>query len=257
MLLKSSSSPRAYDSFAYVYNQHWGPTSLNWLRVLGLLVIPRVSSGALILDLCCGTGRLAGELTERGFDVVGLDGSREMLRYAKENAPGVALIEGDARCFGFRPAFDAILCTFDSLNHILSVDELEHVFRCVRASIRPGGLFLFDLNTEKGYRMHWSGKREVSTADHSLVTRASFDNKKQLGVFRATVKRSVGSTEEWLEEVVLYQRYHPMEQVLAGLAHTGFVDVETYGLEDDALVPGNLDEAERAFFLCTIPDTLP
>jgi len=253
--LKSLPSPCAYDPFAYVYNLHWGPTSLDWLRVLGLLVMPRIDSTARILDLCCGTGQLAGELTARGFHVVGLDGSREMLHYARENAPGVALIQADARSFGLRSAFDVVLCTFDSLNHILSIDELEEVFRCVRASIRPGGLFLFDLNTEAGYRMHWSGKREASADDHSLVSRASFDRKKRLGVFRATVRHNSGSSEEWLEEVVLYQRCHPIEQVLAGLMNAGFSDVETYGLEGDAIVPGCLDEAERAFFLCHIPDT--
>ncbi|MBN1857006.1 MAG: class I SAM-dependent methyltransferase [Dehalococcoidia bacterium] len=253
--MKSLPPPCVYDPFAYVYNVHWGPTSLNWLRIVGLLVIPRVDATARVLDLCCGTGQLAGELSERGYRVVGLDGSRQMLHYARKNAPGVHLLQADARCFGLRSAFDVVLCTFDSLNHILSVDELEDVFRCVRASMRPGGLFLFDLNTETGYRMHWSGRREVTTEDHTLVSRASFDRKRQLGVFRATVVHSAGSNAEWVEEVVLYQRYHSMEQVLAGLARAGFNDVETYGLEGDAVVPGCLDHAERAFFLCTVPDT--
>lgn len=86
MDLANSEVPRsnasAYDAFSYAYNRYWGPISLQWLSWIGLLVVPRMSSNARVLDLCCGSGQLSGELSQRGFRMVGLDGSRAMLRYA-------------------------------------------------------------------------------------------------------------------------------------------------------------------------------
>ena len=69
-----------YDPFAWVYNRHWGNnfTALA-LLVLDRLVLPYLPARARILDLCCGTGQLARALSARGYQVTGLDGSKEML----------------------------------------------------------------------------------------------------------------------------------------------------------------------------------
>ena len=95
-----------YDTFAWVYNKHWGnqftPTALS---VIEKLVLPKISSNASILDLCCGTGQLARLLSERGYTITGIDGSAEMLKYAKENAAEVRranALSGFMRCSSMR-----------------------------------------------------------------------------------------------------------------------------------------------------------
>ena len=242
--------PSSYDGVAEVYDLYWGTTSLLWLRTFGLLVLPRIVQGARILDLCCGTCRLAGELSRRGFTLVGLDGSREMLRQGRTNAPGVPLIEADARRFGMRPSFDAALSTFDSLNHILTLDELQSAFRCVHDCLRPGGLFFFDLNTELGYLKHWNDLSEIVGDDHTMKVTASYDRRRRLGLFKATIEQRAGGQVETVE---LRQRCHASGDVISALEAEGFVGIETFGLEQEAIVPGSLDSAERAFYLCRRP----
>jgi SAM-dependent methyltransferase len=77
-----------YDAFAWVYNKHWGIRYAQLvLPTLEKLILPRLPENSHILDLCCGTGRLAQALVARGYQVTGLDGSQEMIGFARKNAP--------------------------------------------------------------------------------------------------------------------------------------------------------------------------
>jgi len=242
----------AYDPFAFAYNAHWGPVGLSWLRWLSVLAIPRLESRARVLDLCCGTGQLVAELSRRGFRVVGLDGSRAMLQYARTNAADVPFVQADARQFGMREHFDAVLCLFDSLNHLLSVEDLHAAFRSVLRCLRPGGWFVFDVNTAYGYALHWNGCDEMTADDHVVRTWSGYDEGRRLGVFRATIKRhgEMGWTED---EVTLWQRCHGDGEIRTALTDAGFSAVETYGLEQDSLVSGSVERSERVFYLCRRP----
>jgi len=248
-------SATAYDAFAFTYNVYWGPVSLNWLRWLSVLAIPRLASRARVLDLCCGTGQLARELSRRGYRMVGLDGSRAMLRYARANAGGVPLVQADVRQFGMRDRFHAVLCLFDSLNHLLAVDELNATFRSVFRCLRPGGWFLFDVNTAYGYVLHWNGCREMGAEDHVVRTSSDYDVNRRLGVFRATIRR-LGATGWTEEEVTLLQRCHRDEEIRGALTDAGFSTIETYGIEQDSLVAGSVERSERAFYLCRRPPVI-
>ncbi len=245
-------NPSAYDAFADAYNSHWGSFSLTWLKVYSVLVAGRVPPRARVLDLCCGTGQLAAELSARGCKVLGLDGSRSMLRHARDNAPGVEFIQGDARRFGLRPRCNAVLCMFDSLNHVLTMQELEQVFRSVHDCLRPGGAFLFDLNTANGYRQHWRGVSRIASGDHDVVCRSTYYPRRRLAVFRAgiSLRDSPAGGEERVE---LWQRCYETTEVILALTAAGLAGIETYVAEGDALVPGCTEDSERVFYLCTRP----
>lgn len=88
-----------YDTFAWLYNKEWGGFADNIFPSLQSIAGEKLFNGAKILDLCCGTGQLAKELTAKAYEVTGIDGSAEMLRYAKENAPSARFILKDARAF--------------------------------------------------------------------------------------------------------------------------------------------------------------
>jgi len=239
----------AYDSFARAYDEHWGDFSQNSLEALSVMLLPRLERGARVLDLCCGAGHLTGRLAQRGLDMVGLDGSRQMLGHALLNAPGVPLIHADARLFGLRPVFDAAVSTFDSLNHILSSGELDSVFVSVHSCLRPGGIFLFDLNTHEGYLQHWGGSTLIPGDRYTVSTWSSYDAGRRIGVFRAEI-RSAEEAGSPVETVELWQKHHSDRRVRAGLKAAGFSHIETYGLEEGALTQGQLAHAERIYYLC-------
>ena len=78
---------KEYDCFAYFYNKYWTINAPLYLeKALDILLLEKLEENAHILDVCCGTGNVAGLLHERGYNITGLDGSSLMLDYAKENA---------------------------------------------------------------------------------------------------------------------------------------------------------------------------
>ena len=101
-----------------------------------------------VLDLCCGTGLLAGELVARGYRVVGVDASEAMLAVARERlGPEVTLSRMTLPDLAVEGVFDAAVCTFDGLNY-LTPDELRLTMEAVAACLRPSGWLVFDLHTD-------------------------------------------------------------------------------------------------------------
>lgn len=104
----------------------------------------------LVLDLACGTGSMAIALASRGYDMIGVDGSAEMLSEAYGRASeqgGILFLQQDMRSFELYGTVGAVVCCLDSLNYLLSAEDLDRCFACVHNYLDPNGLFLFDMNT--------------------------------------------------------------------------------------------------------------
>jgi len=248
--MKSESIPSAYDPFAWVYNQHWGHTFLpTILPILENLILSRMKKGARILDLCCGTGQLSQRLNALGYSVTGIDGSSAMLKYARENAPGVRFIHADARNFTISRKFHTVVSVFDSLNHILTLKELTNVFHSVNRVLQPGGLFLLDLNTEAGYLKEWQGDFTIVEEDHVCVVQNSYRPGTRIATFDATIFRLTDGS--WYRtDIMLYQKCHAPSRVISALEAAGFTGIETFGFDMHFGVQPLAKEMRRAFFFC-------
>ncbi len=182
-----------YDLFAWFYNKYWGsgPASfaMRALPILDKLLLSALPPTARVLDLCCGTGQLAHALTVRGFEVMGIDASIEMLRYARTNAPTAEVLLADARAFTLPPVYHGAVSIYDSLNHVISLEDLAKVFYNVEAALVPGGRFLFDLNMDEGYRARWRGSFGFAENDHACVIQSAYDPEDRTGRFDATLFR--------------------------------------------------------------------
>jgi len=102
------------------------------------------------LDLCCGTGRHSIILRRRGWNMIGLDLSKNLLAIAKRSMKnervGFPLVRADMRHFPFKKqAFDAIICMFTSFGYLPSEREDIKSFMEVRRTLRKGGQFLLDV----------------------------------------------------------------------------------------------------------------
>jgi predicted TPR repeat methyltransferase len=101
-----------------------------------------------VLDLCCGSGLLAGELIARGYGVVGVDASKAMLAVARERlGPAAALSRMTLPDLTLEGVFDAAVCTLDGFNY-LSPKELRLTMAAVADRLRPAGWLVFDLHTD-------------------------------------------------------------------------------------------------------------
>jgi SAM-dependent methyltransferase len=105
----------------------------------------------LILDLACGTGTLCIKMTQRGYDMIGLDISTDMLSVAKrktqEKGLDILYINQNMSEFELYGTVDAIICTMDSINYLLDESELISLFKNIKNYLNPNGIFIFDINT--------------------------------------------------------------------------------------------------------------
>lgn len=177
-----------YDSFAPIYNR-WmaGDFCCRALPVLDRLLLCELSSGAHVLDLCCGSGQFAQALTARGFRVTGIDASERMLRLARANAPQAEFVTADARNFRHAHGFHAALSTFNSLAHFANIAELTAVFCNVRSALLRGAAFLFDLSMEDAYASKWRDSFALVADDHACIVQPSYDPVQHIGTNRITV----------------------------------------------------------------------
>ncbi len=236
----------AYDPIANVYNRHWGYFADGIYPVLDRLVLHDLPSGSAVLDLCCGTGQLAAVLSDKGYAVAGVDGSEGMIEIARKNAPDVQFLVQDARELSLNRRFAAVFSTFDSLNHVMSLDELELVFQNVHSVLDDGGCFEFDLNMEEAYVQRWRGSFGIVEDDLVCVARSSRDEEKTIGRMDLTVFES--EEMAWKRtDVSLLQRWYPEMGITERLRSAGFEGIRTFDCEDPLLE--GAQEPGRMFFV--------
>lgn len=243
-----SAGPRAdFDPIAWFYDRYWGDRYPRLaLAALQELLLPGVPPGARLLDLCCGAGHLTSRLAALGYQVTGLDRSEPMLRCARANlaaaapAGGSSAFVADARAFRLAPVFAGALSTFDSLNYLLELDEVEAALRNVHAALAPGAAFVFDLNMEEAFLTQWHKSSAIVAPDHAVIVRGGYDANQRLGHTDVTMFRRAGQWQR--EDARLLERCYAPEAVLAALKRAGFVEAQAYDarrdlhLEDDFAV---------------------
>lgn len=242
----------AYDPFAWFYNRYWGPDFCqDVFPVFARILLPLLPPPARILDLCCGTGQIAGRFEQLGYEVVGIDGSAGMLAFASRNSPRSTFIQADVRNFTLPEEigrFDLVVSSFDSLNHILSIDELDLVFQRVCDTIAPGGLFLFDLNIEDENDLVGSSI-DIVGEDHACIVRSHYQSETRLKTYELTLFQSHAGAYD-RTDLTLFQRYHEREEIMRLLAANRFERPSTF---DPRTSPGLIGNDSRIFYLAYAP----
>jgi SAM-dependent methyltransferase len=217
-----------YDSFARAYDRHWGGGVRHTLPLIQKLLLARLPAGSRVLDLCCGTGQFLRILLDLGYQAVGLDGSSAQLSCARKHAPGAELVNADARSFDIAEPFAGVVSLNDSLNHVMTVEELTAVFRNVRAVLPKGGVFVFDLNMAHKYETAWSGTFSFVDRDLVTVVRSSADLSTKVALFDATVFEKHATVCWRRSDVSLRQTWYSEGEVTGALQAAGFVDVHVH-----------------------------
>ena len=112
----------------------------------------------LVLDLACGTGRMTRELKSRGYDMIGVDGSPDMLSEAmySYDSEGILYLCQDMREFELYGTVGAVVCCLDSINYLLDVKDVRKVFFLAHNYLDPDGVFIFDVNTPRKFERIYS-----------------------------------------------------------------------------------------------------
>lgn len=106
----------------------------------------------LILDIACGTGNITVPMSARGYDMIGLDLSEEMLGIAVEKAKkynqNILFLQQDMTEFELYGTVDAMICSLDGINYLTEDGQAEKMFSLLNYYLNPGGILIFDINTE-------------------------------------------------------------------------------------------------------------
>lgn len=232
-----------YSSFARFYDQIMGDRTETVDRIHGYLDRYRPDARTL-LELGCGTGAILAGLTGR-LAVTGLDRSPEMLAVAAAKLPRVPLVLADMSAFRLDGRFDAVICVFDTLNHLPRFEQWQALFTLVRDHLADGGLFVFDVNTigrlrrlhsEPGYGSHFGPNA------FSMQVRP-FDG--DVSLWTTTIlSGNDGATYRTYSERIL-ELGVPLARLRAALA-ADFELLEQIGLDGEPPT----DSSERVFFAC-------
>ena len=184
----------AYAGFAQVYDlfmdnvpyDEWCAQVVQILREHGI-------PDGIVADLGCGTGTLTERLAAKGYDMIGIDSSGEMLEKAMEKqlAGGnekILYLCQDMRSFELYGTCRAIVSRCDALNYILTKQDLVSVFRLVNNYLDPEGIFIFDCNTVHKYETVLSDNTIAETRDiGSFIWENSYDPETRLNEFDLTL----------------------------------------------------------------------
>ncbi|MBS6194171.1 MAG: class I SAM-dependent methyltransferase [Clostridiales bacterium] len=195
----------SYKSFARVYDLFMDNIDYPvWCEYLtGLLKEYEVEDG-LVLELGCGTGSMTELLAEKGYDMIGVDNSEEMLEIAMEkkvdSGQDILYLLQDMREFELYGTVRAVVSVCDSMNYILEEEELLEVFRLVNNYLDPGGIFIFDMNTPYKYETLIGDTTIAENREEgSFIWENYFDEETRINEYALTLFLQ--------EEDELYRRY--------------------------------------------------
>ena len=231
----------AYSEFAQVYDLFMDNIPYDqWCEYLVTLLKKYGVDDGLILELGCGTGNISEALRKKGYDMIGIDNSAEMLSVAieksmeveDESLPQSLYLCQDMREFELYGTVRAIVSICDSMNYIIEEEDLLEVFRLVNNYLDPKGIFIFDMNTEYKYR-EILGENTIAEnrEDASFIWDNYYDEEEQINEYDLALfipEEIQGETLYRKYEEVHYQRAYSLETVKNLLEQAGMEFVTVY-----------------------------
>lgn len=216
----------AYKSFARVYDMFMDNVPYEeWCEYLaGLLDEYGVKEG-ILLDLGCGTGSLTELLAQKGYDMIGVDNSEDMLEIAVEKREKSGLdilyLMQDMREFELYGTVQAAVSICDSINYITEYEELVQVFSLVNNYLDPDGIFIFDCNTEYKYEeLLADNVIAENREDGSFIWENYYYEDERMNEYDLTLFIKEGEQYSKYEETH-YQRCYNLEEIKSALECAG------------------------------------
>lgn len=231
----------AYTDFAYVYDtfmdetpyEEWCAFIKEIIEKYGISKPVRAedvldSEKNLVLDLGCGTGTLTQMLSDAGYDMIGIDNSPDMLEIAMEkrfeSGKEILYLLQDMREFELYSTVGTVISVCDSLNYLLSEEDLLQVFELVNNYLFPGGIFLFDFNTVHKYANVIGDTTIAENREEcSFIWENFYHPDEQINEYEVTVFVKESEEEEFYRKFseTHYQRGYTVEQMQALVERAG------------------------------------
>lgn len=242
-----------YENFAQVYDIFMKDTPYNqWVLYIEKIWEKFNLKPSLIAEIGCGTGNITNILAKKGYDLIGIDNSFQMLSKAKEKAIkedlNILYLQQDMREFELYGTVDCILSICDSINYILEEDELLQVFKLVNNYLEPNGLFIFDINTIYKFQNILGENSFSETTESSAYTLENyFDEDNMINEFYTNFFIQDEETNLYHRfEEFHYEKAYEIEKIKQLLEKSGLKFLAVY---DELTFNKPTKNSERVFFI--------
>jgi 2-polyprenyl-3-methyl-5-hydroxy-6-metoxy-1,4-benzoquinol methylase len=220
-------SAKYYD---FVFERRFG-NMYNVLTQNNLSKIRALISHGKILDFGSGTGRISIPLAQENYEVTAVDCSSQMLEELKRKAQvlGLEIQANETITDVISNYFDLAIAIFTVLSYIITESDLRALFKNIFKSLKPGGLFMFDLENRDGYYEIFRRRNGIvhnNTFDFVKVT--FHDNDPNLCEYYENVKGTTlnGQSFDYTERFMI--RFWTLNEVRSIFNEIGFIEMETF-----------------------------
>ena len=188
-----------------------------------------------VLDLGCGTGAMTFALHGRGYDMIGVDLSVDMLSVAREECydreiSDILWLLQDMRSFELYGTVGATVCCLDGINHLTGKGDIDNCFRTVHNYLDPDGLFIFDVNTPHKFESFYADKDYILEDEGVTVCwQNEYDKKKGLCNFYLSVFEELENGLWQRSDEVVRERCYTREELSSALERAGFEILGFFG----------------------------
>ncbi len=227
---KNPSTVQPYTRLSEIYDYVMRHVDyVQWADYIEAVFARHNATPSRVLDLACGTGSMALELRKRAFLASGADSCREMLDVAEDktrrSGHSVEFFHRNLLDLTGLPRYEAALCLYDSMNYLMTLDDVVRALKEVHAILLPHGLFIFDVCTEANSLRYFRKLTDRDRGDGFRYVRESFyRNGIQFNRFKIRFER----TDEAVEEVHR-QRIYALPDMQAALEQSPFSLEAAYG----------------------------
>jgi SAM-dependent methyltransferase len=246
--------------YARVYNKYFTGFVRSAREVIASYFDQRRDPGipASLLDVCCGTGQLACYFATRGYRVFAVDNSPEMLTIAKQSFAQLqddgdaCFLNVDATSFELPERVSFATATTNALCSMPDLTSLSACFTRVRAVIRDGGVFVFDMNTRAGMQQtNMITVREL--ADEFFIVRTIYDPALVRMIARTSGfvrSEDAGEDGRWerFENTAIETAYR-VDDILSALSQAGWRSAYPAALSSLAEPLEDPEAAARCFYV--------
>lgn len=223
-----------YESLALCYDEFTEDVSYpRWADFFEKLFTVHNTEVKSILDLACGTGTLSFIFAERGYEVIGVDASPDMLSCATSKPCPDGAIPPLFLCqemeeLDLYGTVDAAVSSLDSINYLDGPEALDATLSRLKFFINPHGLFLFDVNTEYKFRTI-DGECFMRDGDEDVcIWRAAYDEEEKRCLMMVDVFKAEGDL--WSRSFEEHEEYaFSEEEIKEALERNGFSLEACYG----------------------------
>ena len=239
----------AYTGFASVYDMYMDNIPYDdWANNIETLFEKYDMSMEIVCDLGCGTGQMTRRLKAKGYDMIGIDISYDMLMEAMtaEDSQGILYLCQDMREFELYGTVGAVVSVCDSMNYLTNSSDLLTVMKLVNNYLDPKGLFIFDVKTEHYFKKLGTNTIAENREEGSFIWENDYNEETKDNYYFLTIyeENEEGTFDRYEEEHL--QHAFSIEEIKDAIAKSGLQFLEVL---DVNTMSTPTEDSDRLYFI--------